>query len=99
MTSLHTQQFDEYANSMFRYEGLPGSWIESCTGYLRTLFGDSLRGKTVIDYGFGRGNWSLAFLAAGAGKVIAIDASPAAVARFTDYCQTQDIDRIEVVAS
>jgi hypothetical protein len=93
------RRINEYANSMFRYERLPEAWIVSCTKYLRALFGETLQGKTVIDYGFGRGNWSLAFRAVGASKVIAIDASSAAVTRFSEYCRTRGIGSIEVVES
>ena len=83
---------------MFRYEHLSERWIASCAAYLRSLFGDSLYGKTVVDYAFGRGNWSLAFLLAGAGNVIAIDASTDLVARFQEYCRAKGIDNIEVLA-
>jgi hypothetical protein len=83
---------------MFRYEQLHDGWIAACADYLRSLFGDTLRGKTVIDYAFGRGNWSLAFHAAGAGRVVAVDASSTAVARFADHCASRSISGIEVVA-
>ena len=92
------ERINEYNNSMFRHERLHERWIASCADYLKTLFGDSLRGKTVIDYAFGRGNWSLAFLSAGAGKVISIDASTDTVARFKNYCRERNIANIEVMA-
>jgi methyltransferase family protein len=92
------QRFNEYTNSMFRYEHLSERWIDSCTAYVRALFGDELRGRTVIDYAFGRGNWSLAFLAAGAERVVAIDASTDIVARFENYCREHNIRNIEVLA-
>ena len=82
---------------MFRFERLHDNWIGSCAAYLRTLFGEELRGKTVIDYAFGRGNWSLAFLLAGADDVIAIDASVENVARFKNYCRSRKITNIRVL--
>lgn len=92
------QQINEYANSMFRFERLSDRWIASCARYLSSLFGEELRGKTVIDYAFGRGNWSLAFLLAGANKVIAIDASSDNVARLENYCRKRNITNIEILA-
>jgi|GEM_PF-1565217 len=94
----HDLQINEYANSMFRFERLSDHWIASCARYLSALFGDELRGKTVIDYAFGRGNWSLAFLLAGANTVIAIDASSDNVARLEDYCRKRNITNIEILA-
>jgi len=92
------QRLNEYSNSMFRYERLSERWIDSCTAYVRALFGAELRGKTVIDYAFGRGNWSLAFRAAGAERVVAIDASTDLVTRFKNYCKDHKIRNIEVLA-
>jgi hypothetical protein len=95
---MSNERLNEYANSMFRYEHLPERWIDSCTAYVRALFGAELRGRTVIDYACGRGNWSLAFLAAGAARVVAIDASTDAVARFKHHCMEHNIRNIEVLA-
>src|SRR5688572_17794568 len=92
------QRLNEYSNSMFRYERLSERWIDSCTAYVRALFGAELRGRTVIDYACGRGNWSLAFLAAGAERVVAIDASTDIVARFKNYCTEHNIRNIEVLS-
>ena len=86
-----------YANSMFRFERLNDAWIESCAAYLRHVFGDAIEGRTVIDYAFGRGNWSCAFRSAGAKRVIAIDAAADNVARFSDQCHDNGIDGIEIV--
>lgn len=94
---LRRQRLNEYSTSMFRYEQLSERWIASCAAYLQSLFGEQLRGKTVIDYAFGRGNWSLAFLRAGASRVIAMDASPDCVDRFQAYCRDRHIRDIEVV--
>lgn len=88
---------DQYANNMFRFERLHPKWIQRCAQYLNYLAGDNLRGKTVVDYGFGRGNWSVAFLEAGAEKVVAIDASRSNVKRFGDYCNKNKIKRIEII--
>lgn len=83
--------------SMFRFEHLSEPWIDRCARYLAAIFGDALKGATVIDYAFGRGNWSLAFIRAGASKVIAIDASETNVARFDGYIKQCGVTGIEVV--
>lgn len=90
-------RINDYANSMFAFEAMPEEWIRLCTRYLESLFGKTLEGKTVIDYAFGRGNWSLAFLNIGAAKVISVDASIDNVCRFQGYCEARGLDRIEVV--
>jgi hypothetical protein len=87
---------DEYANSMFRFEHLHDPWIEACAEYVRYVFSDRIRGKVVLDYAFGRGNWSLAFLRAGAKQVIAVDASESNVRRFRDYCSRHGIEGVDV---
>lgn len=97
MTTDESLLINEYTNSMFRHERLHEKWIASCATYLETLFGDSLRGKTVVDYAFGRGNWSLAFLRAGASKVIAVDASSDCVTRFKDYSRDRNIENLEIL--
>lgn len=97
MTAISRERIDEYACSMFRFERPHPAWIRLCADYIRHLFGDSLRGKTVIDYAFGRGNWSLAFLQAGAAKVIAIDASAGNVSRFADYCRSEGVNGVEIL--
>jgi hypothetical protein len=90
-------RINEYANSMFRFEQLHDKWIESCAAYLRHLFGEQLKGKTVVDYSFGRGNWSLAFRLAGARRVFAIDAAQDSVNRFQEFCRQRNIDDVEVI--
>jgi SAM-dependent methyltransferase len=85
-----------YANSMFRYEYLNKVWIEKCKQYLFELF-DDIAGKVVVDYAFGRGNWSLAFLAAGAKKVYAIDASIDNCRKLEAYCNENGITNIEII--
>ncbi len=82
---------------MFRFEHLHERWIQECTAYIAHLFGHRVRDAVVVDYAFGRGNWSVAFQRAGAHRVIAIDASQDNVRRFAQYCDLQRIDRIEVV--
>jgi len=88
---------NDYANSMFRNEHLTDSWIEKCYDYVKFLFGDQLRGKVILDYGFGRGNWSLALLRAGAKSVLAVDASEDNVFRFSEYCNKHKIDTIKII--
>ncbi|MCX7971367.1 MAG: class I SAM-dependent methyltransferase, partial [Negativicutes bacterium] len=72
-------------------------WLGKCCGYLKTILAGKFEGKTVIDYGFGRGNWSLAFRMAGASRVIAVDAAIDNVRRFASYCHDHRVDGIEVV--
>lgn len=91
------KHINEYANSMFRFEKISDEWIRKCTSYLRYLFGNSLKEKIVIDYAFGRGNWSLAFLKLGVKKVIAIDASLDNVNRFKEFITSRKIKGIEII--
>jgi hypothetical protein len=82
---------------MFSFEKINAGWVTRCSAYLNHVFGNAIKGASVIDYAFGRGNWSLAFREAGAAKVIAIDASKSAVKSFSSYLQANAIDRIEVI--
>ena len=50
-----------------------------------------------LDYAFGRGNWSLAALKAGAARVVAVDAAAVNVQRFSNYCGEHGIERIDIV--
>lgn len=88
---------DQYANSMFRFEALHEEWIESCVKYLRMIFGSRLKGATVVDYAFGRGNWAVAFSRAGAKVVYAIDASPSNVSRLEKYCNRNGLKKIRAI--
>ena len=90
-------KIDDYAQSMFRFEKINAGWVTRCARYLTHVFGDAIKGATVVDYAFGRGNWSLAFREAGAAKVIAIDAAKSNVDRFSSYLQANAIDGIEVI--
>lgn len=97
MTLLTNDQIENYANSMFAHDALNEAWISQCSQYLSSVFGaDRLRGATVLDYAFGRGNWALAFLQAGASRVVAIDASKNNVIRFSTYCQINSIRNIDI---
>jgi len=82
---------------MFRFENINARWVTRCAHYLNHVFGDVIKGSTVIDYAFGRGNWALAFREAGAAKVIAIDAAKSNVDRFSSYLQSNAIEGIEVI--
>lgn len=97
MDNSTSTPINDYANSMFRFEEFNNAWIDSCADYVKFLFGTSVNGKTIVDYAFGRGNWSLAFLRAGAAKVIAIDASIDNVTRFKNYCDENEIFQIKVI--
>jgi hypothetical protein len=90
-------KIDDYAQSMFRFEKINAGWVTRCAHYLTHVFGDVIKGSTVIDYAFGRGNWALAFREAGAKKVIAVDAAKSNVDRFSSYLQVNAIEGIEVI--
>lgn len=90
-------RINEYANNMFRFESINEAWINKCVEYIHFLFGDSIKEKCVLDYAFGRGNWSLAFLKAGAKFVVSIDASHDNTRRFRDYCSKNSIKNIEII--
>ena len=93
------KSIDQYANAMFRFETLHDEWIQKCARYLRMVFGNRLSGAVVVDYAFGRGNWTVAFLKAGAKYVYAVDASKGNVERLKKYCREHDIKAIEVIES
>lgn len=91
------RRIDEYANTMFRFEYLHDKWIDRCAAYLVEVFGSRIRGATVVDYAFGRGNWSVAFSRAGASVVYAIDASKSNVGRFRNYCAAHGVRNVRVI--
>ena len=97
MHAVALSENNAYANAMFRHERLHDAWLDGCAAYLRHVFGDRLADASVIDYGFGRGNWALAFLRAGARNVVAVDASIDNVRRLDDYCTDNDIGGVRVV--
>ncbi len=88
---------NDYAQSMFRFERLHPRWIDACANYLKHIFGPDLEGKIFLDYAFGRGNWSLAALKAGARGVIAVDAAEANVARFSAICRHEGINEVKIL--
>jgi hypothetical protein len=88
---------NDYANSMFRFDFLNWQWINNCTYYLRELFGMRLDGAIVLDYAFGRGNWTVALRNAGASKVIAIDASEDNCRRLHNWLAKEKITGIEII--
>lgn len=88
---------DEYAHAMFRHERLHDRWVAHCARWLVELFPNGLRGRTVVDYGCGRGNWSLAFLEAGADSVIAIDGAKSNCDRLAAYAADRGILDLHVV--
>ena len=94
---MKTFNIDDYANNMFKFEHLNDHWIANCAQYLIHVFGDTIKNKVIIDYAFGRGNWSVAFLRAGAKRVISIDASESNISRFKTYCTKNSIDNIDIV--
>ena len=66
---------EDYTKSMFKYNHLNIEWINICKNYLNNNLVEYFKDKHVLDYGFGRGNWGLAFLKAGAKSVTFIDKS------------------------
>lgn len=91
-------RINNYANAMFRYEFLHESWLGACKGYLSHVFGDGgIRGRTVVDYAFGRGNWAIAFARCGAERVIAVDASEDNCRKLRTYCEENKITNVEVI--
>ena len=49
-------EINRYHQNMFDFDGLNTGWIKSCAAYLNDIFPGGLKNKTVVDYGFGRGN-------------------------------------------
>lgn len=90
---------NDYANSMFRFDVLNNQWIDSCARYLNHIFGESIKGAVVCDYGFGRGNWSLAFVRAGAAKVYSVDGSKDNCSRFNKYINENNIKNIDILCA
>jgi len=89
---------NNYANSMFRYEFLHEAWLSACERYQNYVFGDGgIRGRTVVDYAFGRGNWAIAFARSGAERVMAVDASEDNCRKLRTYCEENKITNIEVI--
>lgn len=87
---------NQYHNSMFAGEVIHQAWINDCAKYLQSIFGDQIGGKTIIDYGFGRGNWSLAFIQLGAKQVISVEASQSAAAKFKQHVEAHNISNVSV---
>lgn len=92
------ERINNYANSMFRYEVLHETWLSACGKYLNYVFGDdAIRDRTVVDYAFGRGNWTIAFARCGAKRVIAVDAAEDNCRKLQVYCKANDITNVEVI--
>jgi len=90
-------RLDAYAGSMFQHDRLHPRWIADCARYLHAVFGDRLEGACVLDYGFGRGNWALAFRKAGARRVVAVDAAEGNVRRFREFLRREQLSGIDVI--
>jgi len=88
---------NDYANSMFRYEFFNEAWLVKCTDYLSNILNGKIKNKVVVDYAFGRGNWSIAFVKAGAKQVYAIDASKDNCERFQKYCDANNYNNITII--
>jgi len=97
MLNLSSQTVTHDHDSPFHREQLNDGQIAACAGYLKAVFGDRLAGRTVVDYGFRQGNWSLAFLRAGADRVVAVDTGRDEAGRLAEYCNDYAIDNIEII--
>lgn len=82
---------------MFSSNGIHDKWIDDCIRYLKKIYGNTVSGQVVVDYGFGRGNWTLAFQRLGAKKVISVEASQTAVDRLTSYVRDNNIHNVVAV--
>jgi len=88
---------NNYHNSMFTGEVIHADWIDECARYLQSVFGETIAGKSIVDYGFGRGNWTLAFLKLGAESVTAVEASQSAADKFQRYIEANNIENVKIV--
>ncbi len=88
---------NDYANSMFRYEFLNENWLKKCSAYLNFILKGRVKNKVVVDYAFGRGNWSVAFIRTGAKEVYAIDASKDNCIKFQAYCDRKGLKNIHII--
>ena len=88
---------NDYAKSMFFFETLNDRWIINCVKYLKKIFGDKIKDANIVDYAFGRGNWSIAFHKLGAKKVIAIDKSLHNVIKLKTYLKKNNIKNVKVL--
>jgi len=89
-------QISDYNSLLFSSDKLNEKWISDCRSYLNFILEGKVKGKTVIDYGFGRGNWSLAFQSLGAYEVYAFDAASTAVKKFKAEINSRKIKNIYV---
>ena len=80
-----------------RRDYLHDNRLDLCVAYLQHVFGDSLKGARVIDYGCGHGDWALAFRRAGAEHVLAIDAAVDNVRYLHDNSRAMGFDGLDVV--
>jgi hypothetical protein len=87
--------WDLYSKELFGEFEYSEDWISNCSGYLKFLFGALPDAATAIDFGFGRGNWSLALLKLGADRVLALDISLYNVENFVNYCAKANIENIK----
>jgi hypothetical protein len=94
---MSLRQMDHYAGSMFRFDFLNEPWIDLCAAYLGVIVGDAIKGATVIDYAFGRGNWSMAFKQCGARRVVAIDGSAHNCARLKEWVAAKGLTGVEII--
>jgi SAM-dependent methyltransferase len=92
---------NEFWNNIFasrgEYARVEMRTPSAAQGQALVHFGD-VRGKRVLDLGCGNGAASLIFAAGGA-DVVALDASPTAVANLTEFCQRHEISNIRAVVA
>tara|TARA_Y100000590_G_scaffold428325_1_gene539507 strand:+ start:8473 stop:9573 length:1101 start_codon:yes stop_codon:yes gene_type:complete len=97
MKNNYKFKVNDYAKSMFYLEEINDIWIKKCSKYLKYIFGKKIKNSVIVDYAFGRGNWSLAFKKLGAKEIIAIDKSIHNVNKFKKYLKKNKITNINVI--
>ena len=92
--------WDSYSDVLFEDSQLTEEWISKCAAYLEQVFGRELSNEIVLDYGFGRGNWSLAFAQLKAKQIFAVDISFTNIKRFTSFLSNKKVfDQITCLES
>lgn len=77
--------WNQYSKALFFDTTINKSWVTKCKKYLLDIFGNSIQNSIILDYGFGRGNWSIAFSELGAKKVFSVDISEHNVSKFQNF--------------
>ncbi len=87
--------WDLYSKELFGNFELSDNWVSQCANYLEFLFEDLPKSVNALDFGFGRGNWSVALLKLGITEVLALDISSFNVKNLSSYCSKNHIRNIK----